>query len=652
MIYMPKQGKQFTVYQSMADDKLWYLHHNDVKIELKHVSATPTAIKMYITIAGEMLGLYNILAMRSIKDIYNSMTRKLSGWANYFKDIDEFESVFLKIGQNLKDGNYEYEDMKKEIIPTKDAIDFLKQPDLIDQIDYVIRNTGQDPYCGEYANTLLIFLTMLSKDITSPLNLEVVGPSSLGKTYMVLRVSNVFPPKNVMIIAGATAEALKYEVTETDNDGRNIVDVSDKIMIILEKDESMGFVKKLKPIASHDRYELPYKVPTKNDVTGERRTVEFVIRGWPSIITLTTQNPDDVELLSRVLVASPTASMKKLKEVITAIFDDGVKLPSQKKDPKEHKILMSALSSIRPMHVINPFLPLITKIFPTDSPQRQRDAKKLRSMIEAVTVLHQYQRLLGNDENTPFLVSSFEDNVIGLSLIDLTLESTFTGVPKTTMRVYNVIRDMNDTGINLTVKNIYKRLSYEDVKLVGGQNALYENHIKKLIDMGWMEGVGKIGKGSKQTKYTIPPFAEEFARIPKITPLFVEMVQDQETLKSILTPHLDIIMSCEPPDCEVNLPRPIDLDFVTDEWNLLKYTLSSIYIGKGNKGNVVHRIMNRELGSKLYTHKNPLFVNVEIQAGKEKETLELKKSVAKKHFTGSGDWSKFEDAWAAKQLGD
>ena len=180
----------------------------------------------------------------------------------------------------------------------------------------ILHESRGTPFVGDDANLLLTFSVMLSCKTGSPLNLEMIGQSASGKTYMTLTARNGFPKSMVMVLAGASREALKYDYDEVDEDGNFIVKVDGKCIVVLEKDESEPFIRKMKPLMSGDDSELVWKTPIKNELTGEIETRDFIIRGQPSFITLTTRNPREQEQITRQLLMTPDITSEKVGMVV------------------------------------------------------------------------------------------------------------------------------------------------------------------------------------------------------------------------------------------------------------------------------------------------------------------------------------------------
>ena len=76
---------------------------------------------------------------------------------------------------------------------TKTIKSFLGQRHLLDKISEILHESRETPFVGDDANLLLTFLVFLSCKTDNPLNLEMIGQSSSGKTYMTLTARNGFP---------------------------------------------------------------------------------------------------------------------------------------------------------------------------------------------------------------------------------------------------------------------------------------------------------------------------------------------------------------------------------------------------------------------------------------------------------------------------
>ena len=260
---------ELVVNQSTESGSDFLFECAGIPVKLTFLSSTKGRMEFAAELDGEPKGKINVLSQHSI-------TRMAKTYDDKDKR-EEFVATMLKAGVILRDGTYviatvaDKVDAEKESLTGADSsygeIDeksigtFLGQRFLLDEINEILHESRETPFVGDDANLLLTFLVFLSCKTDNPLNLEMIGQSSSGKTYMTLTARNGFPKSMIMVLAGASKEALKYDYDEIDEDGNFIVNVDGRCIVVLEKDESYGFIRKMKPIMSGDDDELIWKTP-------------------------------------------------------------------------------------------------------------------------------------------------------------------------------------------------------------------------------------------------------------------------------------------------------------------------------------------------------------------------------------------------------
>jgi hypothetical protein len=184
--------------------------------------------------------------------------------------------------------------------------------------------------------TKQLLFTMLSAYTNNPVNLAIKSPSGEGKSHVLHKVGENFPPGDVLFIAGMSEKALfhgrgklavkneagEYELIEekiqkidfeiekkqeeistTQNktlkqalqnqikeleqekediskSACRIIDLSHKT-IVFQDTPSLGLLSAMMPLLSHDKYEVEYVfVDTHNGIKAKTN----VIRGWPAVI--------------------------------------------------------------------------------------------------------------------------------------------------------------------------------------------------------------------------------------------------------------------------------------------------------------------------------------------------------------------------------
>ncbi len=542
----------FQVHQSTESSSDFLFEIGDYDIRLTFLSSTKGRMEFSAEVDGEPQGKVNVLSQHSI-------ARMAKAVCDDKDDIENFKQTFLKAGVILREGTYvvatvadkkeaEIESLTGESSTYGDIDEhtiksFLGQRHLLDKINEILHESRETPFVGDDANLLLTFLVFLSCKTDNPLNLEMIGQSSSGKTYMTLTARNGFPKSMIMVLAGASKEALKYDYDEVDEDGNFIVNVDGRCIVVLEKDESFAFIKKMKPIMSGDDDELVWKTPIKNELSGEIETRDFIIRGRPSFITLTTRNPSEQEQITRQLIMTPDTTVEKVGSVVKNALLAKAR-PEQFTVHPDLKMLQAAMLSLKRHRVRNIFAPLMVDFFPARNAQHQRDIGKVLSIIDAVTLLHQHQRVVQTDENgNEFLLSSVEDNVIGLLLCDLVLRASLSGVPDDSWTVYQQMNAMSEAKRPLTEDNILQWLGLHAFTIT--KNALKEKHLPTLEDAGLIEVARRGGgRGGGKKSYKLVKAREGLMDDYALAPLFVEAASNN--LSTLTQEFSDVISKAEP----------------------------------------------------------------------------------------------------------
>jgi len=552
-----EEGDGIEVIQSTDSASKFSVVVTDNEVVLIFLSSTKGRMDFSVEIDGTPHGKVNLLSQHSIA--------RLAGAVGISPKVkDEFKTTMLKVGVVLRDGTYTPapesqaenemesfigEDSTLGAIQPKTIDEFLGSNLLIDRINKILHQSRTSPFVGDDANLMLTFFVIVSCKTASPLNLEMVAVSAAGKTYMVLTARNGVPKSMCMVLAGASREALKYDYDEVDEQGNFIINVDGKCIIILEKDESSAFVRKMKPLMSGDDDELIWKTPMKNDLTGEIETRDFIIRGQPSFITLTTRNPREQEQVTRQLLMTPDTTQGKVK----AVVGNSLLAKARPEDFSVHpdlKLLQASMLSLGKYRIRNIFAPLMAEFFPSKSAQHQRDINKVLSIIDSITLIHQKQRPIESDANGDFLLSSVEDNVIGLMFADLVLRASLSGVPDDSWMIFQQMQEMVEAKKSLTIDGMLQWLHINAVNV--SKNGLKEKHLPTLEDIGLIEVARRGGgRGGGRKTYRIVKTREAMSSRYALAPLFIEGVR--RALPNLMEDFDDILARCDPPNTGRNL---------------------------------------------------------------------------------------------------
>ncbi len=291
-------------------------------------------------------------------------------------------------------------------------------------------------------NKLVTFLCMLSAFTEdSQLNVSFNAPSSTGKTYIPIQVAQYFPEADVREYGGASPTAFFHDNVIYDKD-RNcyITDLERKILIFLEQPHTK-LQENLRPLLSHDKKEIPYKI-TDKDKKGSNRAKNIVIRGFPATIFCSAGMRLNEQEATRAILLSPETSTEKIQEGIhLATLRDTNKAEYLAKieDSPERQLLKDRVLAIKQEqvnHIIVPdpasierrFLSYVQSI----KPRHQRDVSHLLSIIKCITLLNVWFRRDGNGN----IVASQSDIDQGFDVWQKINKSQELNVPPYTYEFY------------------------------------------------------------------------------------------------------------------------------------------------------------------------------------------------------------------------
>ncbi len=255
-------------------------------------------------------------------------------------------------------------------------------------------------------NKLVSFLCMLSAYTEdSQLNVSFNAPSSTGKTYIPTQVAQYFPDADVRQFGGASPTAFFHDNASFDKE-RNcyVVDLERKILIFLEQ-PNPKLQENLRPVMSHDKKEISYKITDKNQ-KGSNRAKNIVIRGFPATIFCSAGMRLDEQEATRAILLSPETSIEKVREGVHMATlrsaNKAVFLAEIEASP-ERQQLKDRVLAIKQEHVDDIVVPDPASIerrflstVQSAKPRHQRDVSHLLSIIKCITLLNIWYR---RDEN-------------------------------------------------------------------------------------------------------------------------------------------------------------------------------------------------------------------------------------------------------------
>ena len=283
----------------------------------------------------------------------------------------------------------------------------------------------------------------LSTYTNDPINIALLAPSSDGKTYATVKVTDIFPHEDVIsvgrmsptalihdqgMLIDADGEPLQERIDGIDDQievaedakakkelqkqkkillvgARNCIDLQNKILLFLDNPSSATY-EMLKPIMSHDKREITYKT-TKGD--GSLSVKETVIRNWPVFIFCSAKNEDKnevwEEIKTRVLMTSPESSVTKYKEAnrytalkmglpswASGVYHNDEDRKWSKWYVAEFKKNLNELCINGNNPALNLLAPRLADVFPSSQGDYMRHFARLCSFISLETLLNAERR--------------------------------------------------------------------------------------------------------------------------------------------------------------------------------------------------------------------------------------------------------------------
>jgi DNA primase catalytic core len=274
------------------------------------------------------------------------------------------------------------EPVKPQPLMTEDereeALAWLKAPDLIDRLRQAF---GLGGLVGEENPALVAYLACVSRKLERPLAVIIQSASAAGKTTLMDAVLSFFPEEERIKYSAMTGQSLYY-LGQTN--------LKHKILAVVEEAGAERASYALKLLQSEG--ELTIASTGKDPATGKMVTQEYHVEG-PVMIFLTTTAIDlDEELQNRCLTLTVDESAEQTERIHRVQRERrtlaGLMAREQRKEML--KKLRNAQRLLQPVAILNPYAPNLT--FATARTRNRRDHEKYLTLIDAIALLHQYQR--------------------------------------------------------------------------------------------------------------------------------------------------------------------------------------------------------------------------------------------------------------------
>ena len=397
--------------------------------------------------------------------------------------LEELQDKTIADAQAIKQEKIEITDSDKAA-----ALELLKSENLLDRILLDFDACG---VVGERTNKLVGYLATTSRKLARPLAIMVQSSSAAGKSSLMEAILRFMPHEEQVSYSAMTGQSLFYM------GGMNL---KNKVLAIAEEEGIRQASYALKLLQSEGQ--LTIASTGKDPGTGRMETQEYHVEG-PVMIFLTTTAIDvDEELLNRCLVLTVDEDPEQTKAIQRQQREgqtlEGL-LAAQRK-ASVVKLHQNAQRLLRPLAVVNHYAHQLQ--FLTDQTRRRRDHVKYLTLIQAVALLHQYQRELKtiqvDGETVQYIEVTPRDIQVANQLANFVLGRSIDELAPQTRRLLLHMHEMvrkeceaqqiEQTEYRFTRRFIRERLKWGATQL--------RIHLDRLADMEYVivhsSGRGKV----------------------------------------------------------------------------------------------------------------------------------------------------------------
>jgi hypothetical protein len=360
----------------------------------------------------------------------------------------------------------------------KEALALLKAPDLLNRI---LEDFKRCEVVGEETNKLVGYLAAVSRKLEVPLAVLIQSSTAAGKTWLMDSILSFIPGEERVKYSAMTGQSLFYMGER---------DLKYKILAIMEEEGAERASYALKLLQSEG--ELSIASTGKDPSTGKLVTHEYRVEGPVMIFSTTTSIDIDEELQNRCIVLTVNESREQTRAIHKLQRERRTLkgLIARREKPNILKRHRNAQRLLRPLSVVNPYAAKLT--FLDDKTRTRRDHEKYLSLIESITLLHQYQRPCKSNEiggkSEKHLLVTLGDIEIANRLANEVLGRSLDELPPQTRKLLMIIEEMVDKVCKqLKIKRSEYRFNRRRIReYCGWGNTQLKLHLKRLEDMEYL----------------------------------------------------------------------------------------------------------------------------------------------------------------------
>jgi DNA primase catalytic core len=360
----------------------------------------------------------------------------------------------------------------------EEALELLRAPDLLQRVLADFIRCG---VVGEENNKLVGYLAAVSRKLEEPLAVLIQSSSAAGKSSLMEAVLAFVPEEEKQKYSAMTGQSLFYM---GDSNLRH------KVLAVVEEEGASRASYALKLLQSEG--ELTIASTGKDPHTGRLVTHEYHVEGPTQLFLTTTATELDDELLNRCLVltvdeeTTQTSAIHKLQREKRTLEGRFVR----KERDAVLKLHQDAQRLLRPLVVVNPYARALA--FPADRTRARRDFPKYLTLIDAIALLHQYQRPVKTAQRGPHLVEYVEvtpeDISTANALAAAVLSRSLDELPPQTRRLLQHLAVFIEKRAAETkqLKGEVRFTRREVREVLGFRNSQLALHLGRLVDFEYL----------------------------------------------------------------------------------------------------------------------------------------------------------------------
>lgn len=314
-----------------------------------------------------------------------------------------------------------------------EAMALLRDPRLMHRVLEDFERCG---VVGEETNKTVSYLAAVSRLLEKPLAIVVQSSSAAGKSSLMEAVLDFMPEEQREEYSAMTGQALFYMGQKN---------LKHKILAVSEEEGASRAAYALKLLQSEGV--LKIASTGKDPVSGKLVTHEYQVEGPVMIFLTTTAQDVDEELLNRCLVLTVNEEREQTR-AIHRIQRESRTLEghwARREQARVVKLHRNAQRLLRPIAVVNNHMGTDAE-FPDYVTRTRRDHMKLLTLIEAIALLHQFQRPIKHDtrhgETLEYIEATEDDVRLAKELVRRVITPSLEELPPKTKRLLGLVQEL------------------------------------------------------------------------------------------------------------------------------------------------------------------------------------------------------------------